>query len=251
MELLEIKNISKSFNGIKALNNLSFEVKKGDIIGLIGPNGSGKSTFFNVLMNILKKNNGTAHFKGFDITNLKTYEIASFGISRTFQDSKNLPQISVSENLDIAFQYKNDISLKNVFFKRKKLKEEEKLNATKIKEMLKEFGLEAKFKSFAKNLSYGQSKLLEILKLQASDNELILLDEPFSGLFEEMIKVITKIIRKMTEDGKTIILVEHNMKLISEITDKVIVLDAGTKIAEGKFDEIKKMPIVIESYLGK
>lgn len=251
MALLEIKNISKSFNGIHALRNLSFEIKKGEIIGLIGPNGSGKSTFFNVLTNAFKKDSGEVYFNGTNISKKPTHHITRLGISRTFQDGKCLPQIKLWENLDLAFRYKNKISLANVFFRKRKLLEEEKIHKEKTKEMLKNVGIENKFNTYAKNLSYGQGKLLEILKVMASDSELILLDEPFSGLFEEMIKIITALIKDLAAKGKTIILVEHNMKLISEICDKVIVLDAGQKIAEGSFDEVKKMQIVIDSYLGK
>ncbi|KKP38961.1 MAG: ABC transporter, branched-chain amino acid transport system ATP-binding protein [Candidatus Peregrinibacteria bacterium GW2011_GWF2_33_10] len=251
MPILQVKNISKSFNGIHALKDLNFDINKGEIVGLIGPNGSGKSTFFNVLMNVYSKDNGEIFFNNINISNKATHKIAELGISRTFQDSKNCPQIKVNENLDLAFRYKNKISLLNVFFQNKTLKKEEKEHMKKIKFLLKKVGIENKFNALAKNLSYGQSKLLEILKIMASDAELILLDEPFSGLFEEMIKLISKLIIELSKKGKTIILIEHNMKLISEICDKVIVLDAGMKIAEGEFEEVKKTPVVIESYLGK
>lgn len=250
MALLEVKNVSKSFNGIRALKDLSFDIQKGEIVGLIGPNGSGKSTFFNLLMNAFKKDSGEVIFNDIDISKKPTHHISRLGISRTFQDGKCLPQIKLWENLDLAFRYKNKISLTNVFFRKRKLMEEEKIHKEKIKEMLENLGIESKFHAYAKNLSYGQGKLLEILKVMASDSELILLDEPFSGLFEEMIKIITSLIKELAAKGKTIILVEHNMKLISEICDKVIVLDAGQKIAEGKFEEVKKMQIVIDSYLG-
>jgi len=249
--ILEINKINKSFGGNSVIKDLSFKVKKGEIIGIIGPNGAGKSTFLNTLLNIIKKDSGTIKFKNINISNKKTSEITRLGIARSFQDSNPLPQISVRDNIDIAFRYKEKINLKNVFLKNKKLKEEEEKNLIKIKELLKEVGISQKLNTNAGSLSYGQGKLIEILKIMVSDAELILLDEPFSGLFAEMIKLITKQINKLTKEGKTIILIEHNMQLISQICNRVIVLDAGKKIADGTFEEVTKNPLVIESYLGQ
>ena len=162
-----------------------------------------------------------------------------------------LKQITVKENLDIWFKYSKKLTLKNVFLNWKYLKEEQLSHMTKIKEMLEEVWIEEKFNSLAKDLSYWQWKLLEILKVFASDSKLILLDEPFSGLFPEMIKLIKWLIEKLSKKWKTIILVEHNMNLISEICTRVIVLDAWKAIAKWSFNEIKKQEIVIESYLWK
>ena len=251
MNLLQVKNISKLFNGVHALENLSFDIRTGEIVGLIGPNGSGKSTFFNVLTNILRKDTGRIIFDGIDITNKPTYQIAKLGIARTFQDAKPLPQITVRENLDIAFDYPVSPSLYSVFAMGKILREEEIQHGEKISELLRKVNLQDKETALAEDLSYGQGKLLEILKIIASDSKLILLDEPFSGLFPEMIRLITGLIKELSIQGKTVVLVEHNMKLISEICDHVIVLDAGKKIAEGKFAEVTKQEVVIESYLGK
>lgn len=251
MELLKVKNVSKTFNGIHALENLSFSIKKGEVVGLIGPNGSGKSTFFNILMNSMSKDSGSIEFHNEDINQLSTDQIVRKGISRNFQDGKTLAQITVRENMDLSFKYRKHISLKNVFFNSKQLKNEEADNLKKIKNLLDSVGIVDKYSVLAKNLSYGQGKVLEILKIMISDAELILLDEPFSGLFHEMIKVIQGLIVGQVKAGKTIILVEHNMQLIQEICDTVIVLDAGRKIAEGPFAKVIKEPIVIESYLGK
>ena len=183
MALLEVRNITKTFNGIHALEDVSFDIEQGSIVGLIGPNGSGKSTFFNVLMSALKKDAGTIVFDRHDITNQKTYQIAKLGIARTFQDSKPLPQITVRENLDVAFHYQTPVSLSHVFTKSKKLKNEERNNEKRIRELLTEVNIPEKENRLAENLSYGQSKLLEILKVMVANPKLILLDEPFSGLF--------------------------------------------------------------------
>jgi len=251
MSLLQIKNISKSFDGLKALHNLSFNVNDGEIVGVIGPNGAGKSTLFNAIMNHINKDSGDIYFDGINITKKPTHPIAGMGIVRTFQDSQPLPQISVQENLDLAFKYQTDISLVSVFGRHKFLQEEQQVHFTKIKELLHEVGLGSKLNVQAQDLSYGQGKLLEMLKVIASDARLILLDEPFSGLFPEMIKLVTKLIYDLSASGKTILLVEHNMQLIEEICDRVIVMDAGQKIADGDFKTVTKQQNVIDSYLGK
>ena len=251
MNILKVKNLGKSFNWIKAIDNLNLIIKTWEIIWLIWSNWSWKSTFFNLLTNILNKDCWTKIFNWIDITNKKTFDIANLWVIRTFQDSMALKQITVKENLDIWFKYSKKLTLKNVFLNWKYLKEEQLSHMTKIKEMLEEVWIEEKFNSLAKDLSYWQWKLLEILKVFASDSKLILLDEPFSGLFPEMIKLIKWLIEKLSKKWKTIILVEHNMNLISEICTRVIVLDAWKAIAKWSFNEIKKQEIVIESYLWK
>ncbi len=249
--LLKVTNLNKAFGGNQVIEDLSFTIKEGEVIGIIGPNGAGKSTLLNLLLNIISKDSGTVEFDDVDISSKKTSLITKLGIARSFQDSKTLPQISVRDNIDIAFRYKNRINLKNVFFRKKALRDEEAANLEKIRHILDEVGILSKLDIQAKNLSYGQGKLIEILKILAADSKLVLLDEPFSGLFAEMIKVVSKQINKLSKAGKTIILIEHNMKLISEICDRVIVLDAGKLIADGTFEEVTKNQNVIESYLGK
>lgn len=250
MSYLQIKKITKSFGGVKALDNVSFEVEKGEILGLIGPNGSGKSTLFNAISSIFPVDSGSIVLDGVNITNKPTHMVAKMGLNRTFQDSKPLPQINVAENLDLAYYYPTHINLFNVFFRSKALSEQRTANLKHTADMLTGVGILKKKLVLAGDLSYGQGKLLEILKVIASDGKIILLDEPFSGLFPEMIKLVTGLIQKLAEQGKTIILVEHNMKLISKICDRVVVLDAGKVIAQGDFDMVKRDKLVIESYLG-
>lgn len=251
MPLLQVDQLRKSFRGVQALDEVSFQIPEGSVTGLIGPNGSGKSTLFNVLMNALTKDGGRIYFQGQDISRLPTHAIARLGIARTFQDSKPLPQITVRENLDAAFRYRHRISLSNILWRKKALLEEEKSHTQQIAGLLAKVNLAEKQEVLAKDLSYGQGKLLEILKIMAADPRLILLDEPFSGLFPEMITLLTGLIQELVQKGKTIILIEHNMHLISTLCDQVIVLDAGKKIAEGSFQEVTKDLTVIESYLGK
>lgn len=248
--MLQVKNLDLQLGGLKILDNLTFDIKEGSITGLIGPNGAGKSSFYNSLFGLFQANKGSIKFDGIELIGKTPDQINHLGIARTFQDSKLLPQITVLENLLLSAKYRDPVTLKRVFFDRKQLSEEQKVNRKKAMDLLKKVGLEGKANSLAKNLSYGQSKLIEILKLFMYESKLVLLDEPFSGLFPEMIKVITELIRELTKTGRTIIFVEHNMKLIAEICDHVIVLDAGAKIAEGTFDQVKSNPEVISAYLG-
>ncbi len=248
--MLQVKNLNLSIGGLKILQNLSFEIKKGSVTGLIGPNGAGKSSFFNALFALFPPNSGSIKLDGIELVGKTPYQINHFGIARTFQDSKLMPQITVLENLMMGSKYSSLISLRRVFFDSKIMKKEFKMEKEKANMLLKKVGLEDKANGLAKNLSYGQGKLIEVLKLFMYDSKLILLDEPFSGLFPEMIKVIIGLIHELIASGRTIIFVEHNMKLISEICDYVIVLDAGTKIAEGTFDEIRFKKEVVEAYLG-
>lgn len=248
--MLVVKDLNLQIGGLKILNHLSFKVKQGSITGLIGPNGAGKSTFYNTLFNLLPANSGSIKIDGIELVGKRPDQVSQLGVSRTFQDSQLLPQITVLENLLLGAKYSSQVNLRRVFFDYKNLKEEQKIYKKKARDLLKKVGLENKANVMAKNLSYGQSKLIEILKLFMNENKLVLLDEPFSGLFPEMIKVITDLIYELVKSGRTIIFVEHNMKLIAEICDHIVVLDAGTKIAEGTFDEVKIKPEVIEAYLG-
>lgn len=248
--MLQVRDLDLHIGGLKILNNLSFDIKEGSITGLIGPNGAGKSSFYNALFNLFPANRGSIKFRGIELVGKTPDEVNHLGIARSFQDSKLLPQITVLENLLLSSKYMNDVSLRRVFFSHKNLSEEFENERKKARALLKKVGLEGKEKSLAKNLSYGQSKLIEILKLFMYESKLILLDEPFSGLFPEMVKVITGLIRELVASGRTIIFVEHNMRLISEICDHVVVLDAGTKIAEGTFEQVKSKKEVVEAYLG-
>lgn len=248
--MLVVKDLNLQIGGLKILNQLSFNIKEGSITGLIGPNGAGKSSFYNVLFNLFAGATGSIQLEGVELIGKRADQVSHLGVTRTFQDSQLLPQMTVLENLLLSAHYSSEVNLKRVFFDYKNLKEEKMAHDKTAMHLLRKVGLESKANVMAKNLSYGQSKLIEILKLFMNDSKLILLDEPFSGLFPEMIKVITDLIYELAKSGRTLIFIEHNMKLIAEICDHIIVLDAGAKIAEGTFEEIRKNPEVIEAYLG-
>lgn len=248
--MLKVQNISLTLGGLRILYDISFEVKQGEIIGLIGPNGAGKSSFFNVLSGMLVPDTGSIIYNHNEIIGQPPHKVSGLGISRTFQDSRLYSQMTVLENLVASAEQSKNVNLFKVFFDGRSLKK----NKTRIQNdamaLLESVNIGDKAHLLASDLSYGQSKLVEMLKVLMSKPRLVLLDEPFSGLFPEMIKVISKIIRDMVESGITIMIVEHNMKLISEITDRVVVLDSGMKIGEGRFEEVKKDPKVLEAYLG-
>lgn len=248
--MLQVRDLNLRIGGLRILNDLSFDIQDGSITGLIGPNGAGKSSFYNALFNLFPANSGSIKFDGIELVGKTSDQINHLGIARTFQDSKLLPQITVLDNLLLGSKYLNPVNLRRVFFGHQALSEEFKNEKKKAMELLRKVGLENKAHSLAKNLSFGQSKLIEILKIFMYESKLVLLDEPFSGLFPEMIKVITSLIRELVTSGRTIMFVEHDMRLISEICDHVIVLDAGSKIAEGTFEHVKSKPEVVEAYLG-
>jgi branched-chain amino acid transport system ATP-binding protein len=248
--MLHLKNISLSLGGLKILQSLNIEILEGKITGLIGPNGAGKSTAFNVITGLIPMATGSVKLRGQELFQSSPDQIARLGITRTFQDSQVLPQISVLENLVSASPLIRDASLVKVFFRSKQLNQSKAEAEAKAMELLKKVGLEKKALALAGDLSYGQSKLIEILKVFMSDAELVFLDEPFSGLYPEMVKVIKNLVYELVHSGRTIVLVEHNMKLIEEVCDQVIVLDFGQKIAEGSFGEIREDVRVVEAYLG-
>lgn len=248
--MLQVRDLCLKLGGLQILDHLTFDVKDQSITGLIGPNGAGKSSFFNAVFGLFPPYKGSVKLDGVELIGKEPYVVNHLGIARSFQDARLLPQITVLENLLISAKYSDQVNLWRVFFDRKKLNEEEKSLRHHALELLRTVGIEEKAHVLAKNLSYGQTKLVEILKLFMADSRVVFLDEPFAGLFPEMIKVITKLLKTLVKSGRTIMVVEHNMKLISEVCDHVIVLDAGRKLAEGTFDHIKRNPEVIEAYLG-
>jgi ABC-type branched-subunit amino acid transport system ATPase component len=249
--MLRVKNLYKSFGGISALYDVNLDVKPSTITGLIGPNGSGKSTFFNVVSGFYAKDSGEIYFMGKKIENLEPYKIAQMGIGRTFQVSEVPEKMTVLENLLLAPKNQTGESIAGVFLHPSKIKKENEKFLKKAYEILKLIKLFDLRNDYAGNLSGGQKKLLSLGRILMADPGLILLDEPTAGVNPTLINDLIVAIRKLKDDeGKTILLVEHNMKVISEICDKVIVLDFGQKIAEGTAQEIQQNPRVLEAYLS-
>jgi len=233
MSLLKLSNVTKSFGGLKAVNNVSLEIQPNVILGLIGPNGSGKTTLVNLITGFYRPDSGDIFFKGERITGLKPYHIANRGVVRTFQLTRVFKQLTVMQNLMTALNSHRDF------------------DQEKVSEILTMMGLQGKEQTLAQNLSYGEQKLLEIGRALMKNPDMLILDEPASGISPTIITRLSQVIIDLKRLGKTILVIEHNLRVISNICDTVVVLNHGEKIAEGSFSEISTNQKVISAYIGE
>ena len=249
--LLQATKLSKSFGGIKAVNNAHIEVNRGSITGLIGPNGAGKTTLFNLLSNFIKADSGSILFENQPIHNLPSHKIATRGFIRTFQVARVLSRLSVLENMLLATPNQTGENFFKVWFQQGQLRAEERANKEKAMSILESVGLADKAHDYAGALSGGQRKLLEMARTLMTNPKLILLDEPAAGVNPTLINQICEHIVDWNRQGISFLIIEHNMDVIMSLCDRVWVLAEGTNLAEGTPNEIQNNRSVLEAYLGE
>lgn len=251
MTILEIKKLKKDFKGLRALNNVDLDVHLGEIFGIIGPNGSGKTTLFNIVTGFLNPTEGQVIYKGKSIVGLKPHQIAEAGIGRVFQLSSLFPNLSVNQNLIGSRHLRTNNNFLGSFFNTASYQHEELKLEKKVAELLAFVGLEERQDVVAKNLPYGEQRKLELAMALAAEPELLLLDEPATGMNPEETEKIMHLIQSIQQAGVTILVVEHNMKLIMGICTRISVINFGAKIVEGTPEEIALNEDVVSIYLGK
>lgn len=255
MALLEISGLRKAFGGIQALGGVDFHIDEGEVVSVIGPNGAGKTSFFNVISGMFAPDEGNILFEGENIAGLDPSAITERGIARTFQNVRLFPNMSILENVMVAQHCRTKQGMYGAIFRTKAFKEEEKVIEEKAKDVLGFFGdrlMGYRFDQAAFVLSYANRRRLEIARAMATEPILLLLDEPTAGMNPRETKELTELIGKLrSERGFTIVVIEHDMKVVKNISDRVVVLDHGVKLTEGSYDEISSNQEVIEAYLGR
>ncbi len=250
-KVLETKSATIQFGGLLAVDNVDLVLNKGEILSLIGPNGAGKTTFFNLLTGVYQPTDGTIYFKGKNITKMKAHERTKFGIARTFQNIRLIKSMTVLENVLIAHPGCNGEKLLEALFLPKRTNQKRREVIEECEELLEVVGLKQLEGELAVNLPYGKQRLLEIARGLAVKPQLLLLDEPGAGMNNFEKEELTKVVHYITDEKKIdVLIIEHDMKFIMNISDRIIVLDHGQKIAEGMPSEIQSNEKVIQAYLG-
>lgn len=251
-ELLKVDNVSMVFGGLRAVSNLSMHIDEGELIGLIGPNGAGKTTAFNMITGVYTPTEGKVYFSGQQSSGKKSYQVTQMGMARTFQNIRLFSELSVIDNVKIAYNMHVTYNLADAIVRDGKYLSEEDYITQKAMDLLKIFHLEEEAHEVAKNLPYGKQRRLEIARALATEPKLLLLDEPAAGMNPQETKELMEMIRWIRKEfNLSILLIEHDMGLVMGVCERIYVLEYGMKIAEGTPEEIKQNARVIEAYLGE
>lgn len=247
--VLNIINVNKNFDGTVALDDFSLDVPKNTITGIIGPNGAGKTTLFNVVTGFLPQDSGRVIYNGKHLNGLKPYLISRLGMARTFQQLRLITKLSVLDNIMLSFANQSGERVREIFFFPGRIKEQEGKNHEKALGLIRHMGIEEKAHALVEDLSYGQQKMVSLACCLASGSDLLLLDEPVAGINPETIEKILSVIGKLPEEGKTVVLIEHNMDAVMQVCHRVVFMDEGKKIVEGDPESVRNDPAVLKAYL--